>query len=332
MFTNYLEIENDIRIFYKVYGSTREAEGEINTNQPTLIFLHGGPGVVDHSLYVPFWSKFSGKEMMGSGLQVIFIDHRGCGRSFYDKDGVRDYGDSSRWNLPQWGKDVHTFFKTLGIRKPIIAGVSFGGVVAMSCAVQFPTELGGLILSDTDARFDLEEVLLHFTGKVKSKGGDEQEVTRVHKAARKMFTETTAETYENYVRLCMPYCAANPYNAKLISECVKNEAVAYLYNRNELTKFNFLPELKKVECQVLIISGDRNPVHTAESAKRTAAAIQPDKLNFKIFSGAGSPVYADRENEVIALINQYLDKLSWDLQEEKSSEIGSSGCSYASKN
>jgi hypothetical protein len=66
---------------------------------------------------------------------------------------------------------------------------------------------------------------------------------------------------------------------------------------------------ENVECQVLVPTGDQNPVHTLESAKRTAAAIQPNKLNFHVFPGAGSPVYADREKEVALLINQYFKKL-----------------------
>jgi len=311
MFTNYLEIKNDIRIFYKVYGSTKESSNQINDEQPTLIFLHGGPGVVDHTLYEPFWSKFSGKKMMGSTLQVIFIDHRGSGRSYYEKDGARDYGNRSRWNLKQWGIDVHSFFKAFNIKNPILAGVSFGGGVAMSCAVQFPIELGGLILSDTDAHFDLDEVIKQFATKVKNKGGTDEDINKVSSVVKKMFTETTAETYADYVRICLPYCATNPYRPELIARCIKNEEVAFLYNRNELTRFNFLPDLGNVECQSLVISGDQNPVHTANSAKKTAEAIQPHRLNFKIFAGAGSPVYADREAEVILLINQYLDKLSF---------------------
>lgn len=308
MFTNYFNIEDNVRIFYKVFSSKKDSENEISTDQPTLIFLHGGPGVVDHSLYEPFWSQFAGKEMMGATLQVIFIDHRGNGQSYYEKNGVRDYGDPALWNLQQWGKDVHTFFTHFKIHQPILAGVSFGGVVAMSCATQFPNELGGLILSDTDARFDLDEVLAHFAKKVKNKGGNEEEINQVCHAARRMFMETTPESYADYIRFCIPYCATNPYKPELISRCIKNEKVALIYNRNELTKFNFIPLLPNINCPVLVMAGDQNPVHTAESAKRTAAAINPEKIHFKLFPGAGSPVYADRNEEVVLLINKFLNR------------------------
>lgn len=310
MFTNYFQLEEGVRIFYKVYASSKDENKEIDSDQPTLIFLHGGPGVVDHTLYEPFWCKFAGKPMKNKDLQVIFIDHRGSGRSYQHLDGNPDYGNPETWNLAQWGKDVHTLFTGLKIKKPIIAGVSFGGVVAMSCATQFPTELGGLILSDTDAHFDLDDVLSHFAEKVAAKGGNAAEVKLVCDTARKMLTETTIDAYSAYVKICMPYCAVNPYNANLILNCIKNEDVAYHYNRNELTRFNYLPDLNNVECHSLVITGDQNPIHTFQSAARTARAFKQNKVTFKIFHGAGSPVYADRETEVIELINHYLDTLS----------------------
>jgi hypothetical protein len=50
MFTDYLELSDDVRIFYKVYGSLDESNKKINPQQRTLIFLHGGPGVVGYTL------------------------------------------------------------------------------------------------------------------------------------------------------------------------------------------------------------------------------------------------------------------------------------------
>lgn len=309
MFIDYFEIPNDIRIFYKVYGSTDESNRKIDPQQQTLIFLHGGPGVVDHTLYEAYWSKFSKKNLSGLPLQVIFIDHRGSGRSYYVNDGVKDYGDKSLWTLDQWGKDVHSFFSAFEIEKPILAGVSFGGFVAMSCATQYPSKLGGLILCDTDAQFNLDEVLAHFAQKVRDKGHDETRVTEVCSVAKKMFSNTNAETYAEYVRTCIPYCATKPYEPKMIANCVTNPEVAYIFNNRELTHFNFLPHLHSVECPILILTGDQNPVHTLASAKRTAGVIPSDRLSYRLFKGAGSPVYRDCETAVTDTINSYLDSL-----------------------
>ena len=326
MFSNYFELEDGMRLFYKVYGST--AGDEINLEQPTLIFLHGGPGVVDHSLYEGFWSKFSKDEITTPAFQVIFIDHRGCGRSFI---GDKDYGPTEKWNLAQWGKDVYDFFSGIGINKPVIAGVSFGGVVAISCATQYPDKISGLILCDTDAKFDLDEVIKAFEKNVRSARGTPEDIALVCETARRMFLNTTPENYNSYVRVCMPYCSIAPYSAEAINNCVKNEAAAFHYNRTELTTFDFLPDLPRVTCPALVMSGDKSPVHTEVSARKTALALPEHSTTLIIFENTGSPVYANNDKAVTDAINLLLNhsisyKAAKDYEEANRTTFSRFGC------
>jgi proline iminopeptidase len=75
--------------------------------------------------------------------QVIFLDHRGNGRS---EDGPRE-----NWNLAQWGDDVHAFCDVLGIVSPIVLGTSFGGMVALAYATRHPEHPSKLVLISTEA-------------------------------------------------------------------------------------------------------------------------------------------------------------------------------------
>jgi hypothetical protein len=77
-----------------------------------LMLLHGSPGV-DHLIYQPRFAQ------LADMTQVIFLDHRGNGRS--------EPGPRELWMLAQWGDDVHTFCEALGIEHPIVLGTSFGG-------------------------------------------------------------------------------------------------------------------------------------------------------------------------------------------------------------
>jgi proline iminopeptidase len=65
---------------------------------------------------------------------VIYLDHRGNGRS--------DAGPKELWTLAQWGDDVRSFCDALGIERPIVLGVSFGGMVAMAYATRHPGASG----------------------------------------------------------------------------------------------------------------------------------------------------------------------------------------------
>jgi pimeloyl-ACP methyl ester carboxylesterase len=104
-----------------------------------LLVLHGGPGF-DHWSMRPYFDRFADTH------QVIFLDHRGNGRSG---------GEAAGWNLAQWGDDIHGFCSALGIERPAVYGLSFGGMVAMSYAARHPEAPSKLVFSSTAGRMDL---------------------------------------------------------------------------------------------------------------------------------------------------------------------------------
>ena len=127
---------NGVRLFVDVENSRLVPEGDRMREKPTLLLLHGGPGF-DHSGFKPVFSALS------DVAQIIYYDHRGNGRS---ENGVR-----SKWTLAQWGEEVKGLCDTLGIEKPIVLGMSFGGYVAQAYApdneqgrMNFLPELGYL--------------------------------------------------------------------------------------------------------------------------------------------------------------------------------------------
>ena len=130
---------NGVRLFFDVEGAKLVPDGPSMREKPTLILLHGGPGF-DHTIYKPAYSA------LADIVQVIYLDHRGNGRS--------DAGPKESWTLAQWGDDVRAFCDALGIEKPIVLGVSFGGMVAMSYATRHPPHPGKLVLVSTEAKGD----------------------------------------------------------------------------------------------------------------------------------------------------------------------------------
>jgi len=128
---------NGARLFFDVEGAGLVPDGPQMRAKPTLLLLHGGPGF-DHTLYRPAFSA------LADIAQVIYLDHRGNGRSSRD--------DPAAWNLSQWEDDARAFCDVLGIEKPIVYGASFGGMVARSCVRDaIPEHPGKLILVSTEA-------------------------------------------------------------------------------------------------------------------------------------------------------------------------------------
>ena len=129
------------RLFFDVVGEGLNAESPDMAQRPSMILLHGGPGY-DHSTLRPYFDRYSDTH------QLIYLDHRGCGRSTGDKDS---------WHLDQWADDLAAFCKALGIESPVVFGQSFGGMVAMHYAARHPASVSKLILSSTAAQFRLDE-------------------------------------------------------------------------------------------------------------------------------------------------------------------------------
>ncbi|MFW9925005.1 MAG: alpha/beta fold hydrolase [Candidatus Thorarchaeota archaeon] len=106
---------------------------EIKGQGIPLIFVHGG--FVNSSMWKPqieYFSKY---------YQVITYDIRGHG-----KTGITN---EKNYSIELFADDLSALIKQLQLEKPIICGLSLGGMIAQSFAVKYPDELSALILSDT---------------------------------------------------------------------------------------------------------------------------------------------------------------------------------------
>lgn len=274
---------NHCHLFFEVYGSKLNITSSIVKEKPTLIFLHGGPGIADHTLYVSFWSRFS------DIAQIIFIDQRGNGRS--------ELCGHSTWNLKQWGDDIYAFCKTLKIHKPIVAGVSWGGHVLCSYTTRHPEQAGGLIFCDTEARFDLPRILDGF----ERKAGKQARII-----AEAYFQNPSPENVKTYQKICVPHYAKNPYSREEMNRIITRPEVAQYYSRHELTQFNFVNTLKNIQCPSLILAGENAPLHVPSSLKEISEAIPSQFSHYHLIKNAGTPVYRDDEKAVEKIIREFI--------------------------
>ena len=273
-------------LFFDVYGSQLSIDASAVKEKPTLLVLHGGHGVVDHTLYVRFWSQFS------DCAQVILLDQRGCGRS--------EACDSSEWNLDHWGQDVFEFCEALAIKKPIIAGVSMGGHVMCEYVSRYPDHPGALIFCNTEARFDIDMVCDVF----RRLGGQD-----IAELARKNFISPTPEIIEEFKKKCVPYYGKNAYTSKEIARCTQRTEVFEHYCKNEMNQFNYLNELYKINCPTLFMVGEQSPGHPPKCAQLMANKIKSERVIYREFKDAGAPVYNDSPEESYQAVSQFIKQV-----------------------
>lgn len=271
----------DIRLFFDVEGAKLRPDGAKMREAPTVVLLHGGPGF-DHSNFKPDFSRLT------EIAQVVYLDHRGNGRS--------DRGDRSKWNLAQWGDDVRAFCEALEIERPIVMGVSFGGMVAMSYATRHPEHPGKLVLSSTAAKSRPDRSLAMF----ERLGGAE-----AREAARRFFDDPGPETMVEYQKKCLVLYNRTPAPPDRMRRTVMNLELMAEFFKNESRTFNFLPELGRIKCPTLIAAGELDPITPVADSRDIAAAMAPGVARLEVFN-SGHGAHRDEPDRFFKVLNEFI--------------------------
>jgi pimeloyl-ACP methyl ester carboxylesterase len=277
----------DVRLFVDVAGLEWVPDEDSVRRRPTVVVLHGGPGM----------DSMGPKERFGfleKSARVIYYDHRGNGRS--------DRGDPARWTLAQWGDDVKDLCDTLEIERPIVFGGSFGGFVAMSYATRHPSHPAALGLFVTSAREPSNaEVVEAF----RVLGGDE-----VAEAVRVDLEHSTPETSARFIELALPIMSRHPDAIALarreVARTVRNQDVEIHFSNGELKTLDFRKALGRVECPTLVVSGEMDPICPPSTFRDIVSALPERLVEGHLVKGAGHFVALDAPEEFERITTDFL--------------------------
>ena len=273
---------NGVRLFFDVVGPRLRPDGDRMVERPTLIALHGGPGF-DHASLRPYFDRFADTH------QVIYLDHRGNGRST---------GERATWALDQWGDDVHAFCQALGIEKPVVYGLSFGGMVAMAYAARHPEGPSKLVLSSTAARMELPSTY----AAMQRLGGDE-----ARRIAEAFWTAPTEARAADYMSVCMPlYNPSGPANAEARKRAIQRTEVMFHFIEGEQRTMDLLGGLAAVRCPTLVLAGGLDPITPPICAETIMGALPAGLAELALFEDAGHGVHRDAPERAEAVLREFL--------------------------
>lgn len=231
----------DGALWFDVSGPSLVLAGDALSERPTLVTVHGGPGL-DHTGMKATLAPLT------ESAQLLFYDQRGHGRS--------DYGTPQDWNLQSWATDLRDLCDVLGLAHPVVLGSSFGGFVVATYAAMFPDHPAGIVLTNTTGgRTDHAGSIEVF----RRIGGDE-----VATVARRDFEQVTEESAETFNRICYPLFSAKPgyveETQRRLRLSVRTTDVNLYYWRSEAERADPWTLLPEVRCPVLVIAGDDDPM------------------------------------------------------------------------
>jgi proline iminopeptidase len=278
-----IEVEPGVRLFVDIDGCGLVPDGPAMREQPTLILLHGGPGF-DHSSFKPLFGQLT------DVAQVVYVDHRGHGRS--------DRRPPAEWSLDTFADDVVRLCDALGIVKPVVLGQSYGGFVAQRYLARHPALPGKVILSSTSHHFGLDRKLAMFD----KLGGPE-----ARRVAEAFWLDPGPATWAAYERICRPhYNTTPPADPDAKARTIAVDPILFHTARHEMPTMDLRPGLAHVQCPVLVMHGDADPVTPIEDAEEIVAALPPRWVRFQRFENAGHGAWRDQPGAALAAIRGFV--------------------------
>jgi proline-specific peptidase len=240
-----LTLKIDVEDGFQVWS--RSVGGGAAHERTPLLIVHGGPGVPHQYL--------QNLAALASPVQrVIFYDQLGCG--FSDQPD-----EPERWHLSRFVNEVKMVRKALKLDEVILLGQSWGGMLSIEYALQQPTGLKGIILSNTSpsARLlaDESENLL------KALPARTLETITRHEAAgttdQPEYMQAMGEFYGRHVVRVHPMPDFVQYSFDHMGQ-----PYGVMWGPNEFTlngnlqSWNRINDLHRIRCPVLLICGEHD--------------------------------------------------------------------------
>jgi len=277
-----IEIAPGIRLFVDVEGPGLVPDGPRMLEKPSLILLHGGPGY-DHSGFKPIFSR------LADVAQIVYVDHRGHGRS--------DRRPPEEWTLDVFADDVVRLCDALGIVRPVVLGQSFGGFVAQRYLARHPAHPAKVVLSSTSPHLGLTRKLARF----EQMGG-----ASARAAAQAFWSAPSPATWGPYLQHCMPLYNVRPAGDPQARErIVFNEPILFASASGEQQSMNLLPGLAGVQCPVLVMAGEQDPVCPIEDARDIFDALPPAWRHWAQFP-TGHGAWRDEPDAAMACLRAFI--------------------------
>ncbi len=262
-------------IYFDIEGAGLVPDGDRMREQPVAFVLHGGPGG-DHSGFKP------GMTPLASRMQLVYIDHRGQGRS--------SKGDPARYTLDENVEDMEALRRHLGLGPIVSIGTSYGGMVALAHAARYPASVSHLVLIVTASHAGFNQRARQI---VAERGSPEQNAVCDQLWAGELDTMDKLRHYYDVmgplysVRFDANAAAASRSRGILTPEAL-NRAFA---PGGFLRSFDLRPELSGITAPTLIMAGRHDWICPVEFSEEIHRLIPGSDL--RIFEHSSHSIRAD---------------------------------------
>lgn len=280
---------NGVKLFFDITGKQFVPDGPRMREKPICFVVHGGPGG-DHTHYLPQFLELE------DTMQMVFIDHRGCGRS----------GECpiETCSMVQNAEDVEKLRTYLGVEKMFLLGLSYGGMVAQTYAMKYGENLHGLMLLSTAPSHRCFDTLPR---EMEKRATPEQKQI----LEKQLFGggDSTDEVYNDYFKMMgslYHYHYDETAYMEKVSRSIGNRKILQYQQEHDLGSFDYTPELHRICVPTLVMCGKEDFITPPEHSREIAAAVKGAKLH--VIEEASHEIGADRPDYVFPVIREFVEE------------------------
>jgi proline iminopeptidase len=273
---------NGTRLWFDVEGLEAVPDGSEMRQRPTVVLVHGGPGVYDHSYFKPDFA------VLAEHAQVVYLDLRGHGRS--------EWGDPGAWTFEQCADDLRAFCDTLGIARPFIFGHSMGGPIVLLYGARHPGHAAGLVVQSGFARWDMPRMAEAFR---RLAGAEVAEI-----AERSYAGEDVSD--EEWARVFAAFGRRRP-NADRHARTPKNLALN-LHGMELIRGLDVVDQLRRIDVPTLVSVGELDPVTPIAAADEIIAALPEAMAQLTVVENAGHFTWLDAPDRFWPTIIEFIQR------------------------
>lgn len=283
-------------LYIKTYG---------NEKSKPIIFIHGGP-----SGNATLFEGTTAQKLADQGFYVIAYDRRGEGRS---------QDPNAKFTFEEAFQDLNFIYATYHLKKAIILGHSFGGLVATLYTNKYPKNVSALVLAG--ALFSQQETYDHILNTLKRKYNNDSEQLRkisIVENLNKNSAEYRKGCYElagenGFFKMPNPTAEskklyANYEAGEFYRNNIRNKNAPLLFYQNEkLNNIDTRPVLKKIKSTGVPIYG----IYGKDDGIFSSAQINSLKAitgenHFAFLDNCSHYLFVDQQSAFISKLKNWL--------------------------
>lgn len=253
--------------------------------RPVVFILPGGPGF-DSSAYQSYRCLFDVAD-------IIFHDPRGCGQS--------DKSNPQSFTMENNIADIDVIREYLKLDKAIILGKSYGSMVGLGYAIQYPAQTEKLILAAGAPSFRFIDTAKRNLLRL----GTPEQIQVCEKLWAGNF-QNQAE-FSEFLQIMAPMYSqkakVNPGSFSL-ANAQKSIDAGNLGFKDFLRKFDYEPFLSDITCKTLILAGENDWINDVQHAKLMGEKISNNELI--IFENSSHAMESDVTELYFSAIKKFI--------------------------